>query len=543
MKKIKLVVLISLFFFLPIITSAQEIDFPVEELGNCASEEECKAYCDNSDHIEECLKFAVEQGKMTQEKADRILSMEKGELEGPGGCKTKEECKAFCEKDENIDACLQFSIDNGMMTQEKAEKIKERIKQRGPRKERPEEGPGGCTTKEECKAYCDNPDHVEECLEFSVEQGRMTQEEADKVLEKIKKREILREKEKEVDQEFDFEEGPGGCSSKEECNKYCNKFEHLEECLNFEVEQGMMTQEKADKILKKERAKQKEAGNITPGQVNSILQKVGGGPGGCRSQKECDSYCQNKEHAEECVEFAKEHGLMSEEKAEKIKNGLAVGKKLKDQGGPGGCKTKVECKAYCSKEENREECINFGKEHGMMTSEKAKQLKDRIKVERDLQTKGGPGGCSSKEECKAYCSKEENREECLNFGKKQGLIDDQKLKRIKDIQKLKARRDIEMQRKKEMMNQKGEPPEGENIQKKKDMDSSKGPEGYEDMDKKPKDQLPPEDKNKDSGDMIPTDENKKLPNGEELEDVGGFGPQGFIKDLRNFVANLSFITK
>jgi hypothetical protein len=38
------------------------INYPVAELGNCASKEECKAFCDKQENILECVVFAEQQG-------------------------------------------------------------------------------------------------------------------------------------------------------------------------------------------------------------------------------------------------------------------------------------------------------------------------------------------------------------------------------------------------------------------------------------------------------------------------------------------------
>jgi hypothetical protein len=511
MEKTNLIILISL-LFLPIFISAQEIDFPVEELGNCTSKEECKAYCDDSTHLEECLNFSVEHGMITSEKAKRIKLMNSDDFVGPGGCTSPEACREFCSKEENMETCLQYNVDNGLMTQEKAERIRERVNQEI-------EGPGGCKSKEECKNYCDNPDNVEECLQFAVDEGRMTQEKADEIIDRVQEKEILREKqiEKRIEKrEFSFEEGPGDCSSEEECKEYCNKFENLEECLSFEVEMGAMTQEEANKIIEKEKAREKTIG---PDKINSILKEAGGGPGNCMSQEECDSYCKNEDHAEECISFAKKHGLMPEEKAEQMEKHLEAVKNLQTKEGPGGCKSKEECKNYCDQEENREECINFGREHGMITSEKARQLNENIRIEKDLQTKKGPGGCASLGECKEYCSKEENREECINFAKEEGLVDEDKLKRIENVRRIKEKRIIEAQKKKEMIEQQGKPPEGTNIRTEEDMN------------------LPQDKKPIDKGTM----EDVK----DEIEKNGdsGFGPQGLLNQAKNFLANVGFMVK
>lgn len=75
-------------------------------------------------------------------------------------------------------------------------------------------------------------------------------------------------------------------------------------------------------------------------------------------------------------------------------NGPALG-----GSGPGGCKSKAECEAFCSKKENQDVCAKFAPE-GPAPSD---------------MNKGGPGGCKTAEECQAYCVKREHWDECEHF--------------------------------------------------------------------------------------------------------------------------------
>ncbi len=65
----------------------------------CTSETECKKYCVS--HPDECPGMA---GRPNTNASDTALSKpanvstQKGDFLGPSGCKTEDECKAFCEK-------------------------------------------------------------------------------------------------------------------------------------------------------------------------------------------------------------------------------------------------------------------------------------------------------------------------------------------------------------------------------------------------------------------------------------------------------------
>lgn len=142
-------------------------------------------------------------------------------------------------------------------------------------------------------------------------------------------------------------------------------------------------------------------------------------PGNCQSKTECHAYCSEGGNARECLNFGKEVGLLSQEEiteAEKIIPFLEKGET------PGGCGCKAECEAYCSGDEHKEECIAFALKAGLMTEEEAELVE---------KTGGkGPGGCQSEEECNAYCNDPKNQEECFDFAKEHGLISEEEIEKI-----------------------------------------------------------------------------------------------------------------
>ncbi|MBI2096729.1 MAG: hypothetical protein HYT40_01045 [Candidatus Sungbacteria bacterium] len=138
---------------------------------------------------------------------------------------------------------------------------------------------------------------------------------------------------------------PGGCTTKESCDTYCNDDSNVTECINFAERAGFVSKEDAD-----------------------IVRKTGGkGPGNCKSREACDSYCKDETHIDECVDFAVKAGFISEEDA-------ADAKKYKITSGPGGCEDKAECEAFCVLPENQDTCFNFAKDHGMISEEDLKNI-------------------------------------------------------------------------------------------------------------------------------------------------------------------------
>ncbi len=283
---------------------AAGITFPVAELGNCGSKEECKQYCNSPEHIEACVKFAESRGLMEKKEADQArkfgAKIKRGE--GPGGCRRPEECRAFCSNVANLEACMKFAEEQGIKDEhvEHGKKILAYKRTGG-------EMPGGCASEESCRTYCGDFSHAEECFAFAKKAG------------------ILQSRGnagapsgrtglKPVNPEEDLDEGqfrklvelaksgqtPGGCKSKEQCEAYCESGAHVEECVSFGEKVGFIEKDQAEKI-----------------------RKIGGkGPGGCNSPKSCETYCNNPEHREECFAFAEEHGFIKKEEIEHAKEGM-----------------------------------------------------------------------------------------------------------------------------------------------------------------------------------------------------------------------------
>ena len=138
--------------------------------------------------------------------------------------------------------------------------------------------------------------------------------------------------------------------------------------------------------------------------------------GNCGSKSECRSYCDQPGNMEACIKFAQSHGLMNSDEAalaSKYRQGLA-------SGGPGGCNSDESCESFCSNINNMETCLAFAEKHGLKheKTEEAKKVLAYIKAGGQM-----PGGCTSEETCRTYCSDFNNAEECFAFAEKVGLAD------------------------------------------------------------------------------------------------------------------------
>ncbi|MBI4010140.1 MAG: hypothetical protein HY361_03030 [Candidatus Aenigmarchaeota archaeon] len=297
------------------------VKYPVAELGNCASFEECSKYCENPDNLGKCVDLAESYGIISERLAHNGRAMISYLKAGttPGGCYSESECRAYCfEQESRFGECLKFITEAGIITLEEAE-LAGKVGGKGP---------GGCTTKVSCEKYCADASHAEECLSFAEKYGFISKEDAENA------------------RKFGVNGGPGGCKSEQACTDYCAKEENLDVCATFMLEKGVMSAQEVENFKK--------------------FAKVGfKGPGGCKTEKDCRDYCNKDEAFVECTEFAKVAGFISEEEYQKAKQYGAAGKKFLEQGGPGGCKSQQECEVYCKDIAHITECEPFAKEYGV----------------------------------------------------------------------------------------------------------------------------------------------------------------------------------
>jgi hypothetical protein len=249
-----------------------------------------------------------------------------------GGCANEADCRAYCNKQENILNCVAFGEKNGMISAEDAARAREfsDVLQGG--------GPGSCNSKDTCETYCNDTSHLDECLGFAEKHNLITGEDlaqAKKVLNALKGGAQL----------------PGGCKDKDSCNTYCAAAGHSTECLDFAEKAGFLS---ADELAM--------AKKVLP------LIESGQSPGGCKTKDECESYCSNDTNLTECASFAEKAGLMTKEDAEMVKK---VGGK-----GPGGCMSKETCDTYCNDSKNTDVCFQFAQKYDLIPADKLQEMKD-----------------------------------------------------------------------------------------------------------------------------------------------------------------------
>lgn len=307
-----------------LITTASAVSvelYPIAELGNCASETECKSFCDRLQNSDACISFA-EKYNMTSGDEEKIKKF-KELKEKPGDCKTTGECESYCNDISHIDECIAFAEKNNFMPSqdlEDAKKIQAALA-------RGANLPGNCKSKESCENYCNDPNHMEECIEFGEAFGLIPADELDeakKVLQAVKKG-----------------AKPPPCKGKTDCDSYCSQPNNFESCISFAEAAGLIP-----------------AGELEDAKKMLQAIKKGANPPACRGKEECDAYCTEPSHIEECVTFAEAAGFMSKEDAEMVRKTGGVG--------PGGCRSNEACDSFCQNPDNQETCFNFGLEHGLI---------------------------------------------------------------------------------------------------------------------------------------------------------------------------------
>lgn len=250
---------------------------------------------------------------------------------------------------------------------------------------------GSCGSQKECMIYCNDAAHMDACINFAEKNNLMKKEDIDmgrKVAGLVKEGKT-----------------PGKCATRESCENYCKgDIAHLDECLSFGEANGL--------IPPNELAEAKK--------IAKALSEGAKLPGGCKTKGECESYCEDGGHIDECLVFAEKAHILNPKELDEAKK---VAPFIKSGETPGGCKTQNSCKDYCAEGSHFDECISFAEKAGFVNKEEAEMAKKTGGV--------GPGGCKSKEECATYCANEGNATECKNYAIERGLISKEEMEKVK----------------------------------------------------------------------------------------------------------------
>ncbi len=276
-------------------STSSQITYPIPQLGDCSTRDDCRKYCDQVANMQSCIVFGENHGLITQNQANSFLGLAKdisnGKVHTPEDCKNAQSCKEVCEHSASatvIAQCVKLGEETGTISKSDAARAQAflQLLQQG-------KTPGGCTSKDACEAYCQDSAHAQACMAFFLEMENLI---------------------------------PGS-------EKTAEEKQQLESMDKFEA----------------------------------LLQQ-GKTPGGCTDKNSCQTYCQNQSHFQECADFAKAMGFVNPEQAQKLEQ--SGGK------GPGGCDSEDSCAAFCNQPQNQQTCINFGQQTGTLNSSDASKIED-----------------------------------------------------------------------------------------------------------------------------------------------------------------------
>lgn len=292
----------------------------------CGNKKSCDSYCEDPNHMEECITFATEagfmQGKELEDAQKMLQAIKRGVKPPP--CKGKDACDQYCSNPDNMEVCMNFAAESGMMSEEEKANSQKMIQalKKGIK-------PPPCKGKDECDAYCGSEEHFQECINFSVAAGMMSEKDAEMAKKTGGK-------------------GPGGCKGKDECDAFCKNPDNQQTCFDFGKANGLISEEDLKRMeegaqrtkqfllqassevinclnseLGPDMVERMKNGFMPPQDASGKMQKCfekmgppepgtpgeGGmvppagqpGPGGCKTPEECQSYCES--HQEECKNF------------------------------------------------------------------------------------------------------------------------------------------------------------------------------------------------------------------------------------------------
>jgi len=128
------------------------VTFPIVELGNCASVQECMSFCNKEENHDACQAFgkkkALIQGDTEQ---DRLLNDAKTMLD----CDSKSTCSAFCQNPANRPKCQEFFQKEGLTQPHETARSKYPYVTQA------------CTNPDSCRTFCQNPANKQQCDSYS----------------------------------------------------------------------------------------------------------------------------------------------------------------------------------------------------------------------------------------------------------------------------------------------------------------------------------------------------------------------------------------
>jgi len=192
----------------------------------------------------------------------------------------------------------------------------------------------------------------------------------------------------------------GGCISKADCRIFCDKSENIESCTAYAEANGLVSKDAAARARR----------------LASMLEA--GGPGNCKTEQTCRTYCADTAHIKECAEAARKHQLINSSESERLLK-IADVRTLRDEDLPGDCTSLRTCRTYCAQAVNTSECLDFAERAKLIRTSEIDQARKMLPI---LENRETPGECASATACREYCADPGHREECADFGVRAGTL-------------------------------------------------------------------------------------------------------------------------
>jgi len=368
-------------------TTLSNITFPIQELQGCASLDACRVFCDDFKNSNACFSFAEKKGLIKKADAQKALKFIQSVVTGDvpvSGCTDQHDCANQCALPENQSQCLRWAKDKGFITN--IPKLS---------------GPSAPQAQDTSQVEASPTENTDQAVsnESNTPEPEASVAVVPETTSVSKKNDSL------------TTETPAP-SDQENQNQDQNPDQNLQNPTDTQ-DNTPSDQTLPETGQKNDSYKQKIEGVLT--QEN--------GPGGCTTVDECATFCSQSQHGVACLDFAKKHGLMSDQEIQKAEQ-------LINRYGPGGC-IGQSCQIYCSTVNHQEECLKFALDNHFISPTEADNIRNSQKLQRGLKTFGGPGGCTTEEQCQTYCSEATHVEECLSFGQKTGVFNQQEVQQRK----------------------------------------------------------------------------------------------------------------
>ena len=334
----------------------------------CKDERSCKATCEEPKDVEtarSCFEFAEKAGLLppgvTKEKAERVFRIiEEGKTPFKS-FKDFDQCEDP-QSDEILEQCIAIAIENDLLPPEEAEMIK---KTGG-------KGPGGCRGREQCETYCE--EHQDECFKFGEEHGLIKEEDRERMREGMER----------------FREGVQ--------NAPPAVLECLKTTVGADTLEGLMSGSKRPSP---------RIGEQMRTCFETFFMEQGG------------HEFEGGEGMEGMMggEFPHEEGFQGGEEGS---DGAVMGR-MPPRGGQGRGGVPQMLMAECLKQVRGEVSADGS------PSDLRGQMDDKVRaciesaMRKNIEARSaGPGGCRTKEECTAYCSDPAHEEACGKLGGERG---------------------------------------------------------------------------------------------------------------------------